>query len=251
MCTCLGANGCAIAILEILLREEKLADDVSLDKIVQDTDGFSGSDLKRERAYIRISSGRADQSAPDLCVSAALAAIKDTVEVPWRKGRSVVPSSPSLSHPRSSPRRDPQLVIPQHQQQAKQEEGEILAPIQATTSTNTSSTRTVQNRHHGTILSSPTVIKRFASSRGSSKHSASAETSGLVERVIGAKHFQAALLEVRPSTTEEGTLPELRRWAEQFGEGGTRKNRKKGFGKGFGFGSAEQPSTYGRVTEQD
>lgn len=35
------------AILEILLRGEQLGEDVHLDQIAKDTDGFSGSDLKR------------------------------------------------------------------------------------------------------------------------------------------------------------------------------------------------------------
>ncbi len=35
------------AILEILLRGEKLEDDVDLEKLSHDTEGFSGSDLKR------------------------------------------------------------------------------------------------------------------------------------------------------------------------------------------------------------
>jgi ATP-dependent 26S proteasome regulatory subunit len=37
-----------IAILEILLREEQLADDVNLAQLAKDTQGFSGSDLKSE-----------------------------------------------------------------------------------------------------------------------------------------------------------------------------------------------------------
>ena len=36
------------AILGIMLRGETLADDVDLDHIASETDGFSGSDLKRE-----------------------------------------------------------------------------------------------------------------------------------------------------------------------------------------------------------
>ncbi len=35
------------AILDILLRDEQLSDDVDIDRIAKDTDGFSGSDLKR------------------------------------------------------------------------------------------------------------------------------------------------------------------------------------------------------------
>lgn len=38
----------ASAILGILLRHERLASDVDLVLLAEDTDGFSGSDLKRE-----------------------------------------------------------------------------------------------------------------------------------------------------------------------------------------------------------
>jgi ATP-dependent Zn protease len=38
----------AKAILRILLRNEELATDVDLDRLAKDTDGFSGSDLKRK-----------------------------------------------------------------------------------------------------------------------------------------------------------------------------------------------------------
>lgn len=38
----------AAAILKILLRDEELGSDVDLDRIAKDTDGFSGSDLKRD-----------------------------------------------------------------------------------------------------------------------------------------------------------------------------------------------------------
>ena len=37
-----------IAILNILLRDEKLGEDVDIDRLSKETDGFSGSDLKRK-----------------------------------------------------------------------------------------------------------------------------------------------------------------------------------------------------------
>lgn len=42
------------AILEILLRGEQLGEDVHLDQIAKDTDGFSGSDLKRMLFFLII-----------------------------------------------------------------------------------------------------------------------------------------------------------------------------------------------------
>lgn len=67
-------------------------------------------------------------------------------------------------------------------------------------------------------------------------------------RVLRAKHFETALGEIRPSSSEEGTIGELRKWAELYGEGGTKKGKKSGFGKGFGFGEeALTQKGFGRV----
>lgn len=85
-------------------------------------------------------------------------------------------------------------------------------------------------------------------------------------RTLALKHFEVALGEIRPSSSEEGSLPELRKvnytlrekstaandvqWAEQFGEGGTQRGRKKGFGKGFGFSEAgNRDIGYGKVAQ--
>lgn len=67
-------------------------------------------------------------------------------------------------------------------------------------------------------------------------------------RILRAKHFETALGEIRPSSSEEGTIGELRKWAELYGEGGTKKGKKSGFGKGFGFGEeALTQKGFGRV----
>lgn len=74
------------------------------------------------------------------------------------------------------------------------------------------------------------------------------------KRVLMQKHFKIALEEIRPSASEEGSLPELRKWAEQFGEGGKRKGKKSGFGKGFGFSDEpvkDRDTGYGKVKQDD
>lgn len=92
----------------------------------------------------------------------------------------------------------------------------------------------------------------------------------VLPRVLLKKHFDIALTEIRPSSSEEGSLPELRKvsvtmrsaknladvkWADQFGEGGTQKGRKKGFGKGFGFGDlasrSDRDKGYGKVVQDE
>ena len=59
-------------------------------------------------------------------------------------------------------------------------------------------------------------------------------------RVLTQAHFAFALKNSSSSGSEElGALPELRKWNEQFGDAGTKKNKRSGFGKGFGFGERE------------
>lgn len=80
------------------------------------------------------------------------------------------------------------------------------------------------------------------------------EEETIPKRVLMQKHFKIALEEIRPSASEEGSLPELRKWAEQFGEGGKRRGKKSGFGKGFGFSDEpvkDRDTGYGKVKQDD
>lgn len=80
------------------------------------------------------------------------------------------------------------------------------------------------------------------------------EVQTMPKRVLMQKHFKIALEEIRPSASEEGSLPELRKWAEQFGEGGKRRGKKSGFGKGFGFSDEpvkDRDTGYGKVKQDD
>ncbi|OCH92341.1 AAA-domain-containing protein [Obba rivulosa] len=139
-------------ILKILLRDEDLASDVDLRAIAQQTRNFSGSDLKH------------------LCVSAALDAVKQQVEVPWR--------SPMLTPP--SPKVQPSQGAIGDQQ---------ILPSDA--SEGNSRTAPVQ-------MSSP---------------------SAPLKRTLTLAHFQTALKEITASTSESlGSLTELRRWNEKFGQ---------------------------------
>lgn len=84
-------------------------------------------------------------------------------------------------------------------------------------------------------------------------------------RVLQWRHFETALSEISPSSTEDGTLPELRKvclfgplnltsqWAEQYGDGGSKRSPRKGFGKSFGFSNLSQglQSRYGQVKVED
>ncbi|KAJ2914621.1 hypothetical protein MD484_g5811, partial [Candolleomyces efflorescens] len=74
------------AILASYLKNETLHDDVNLDNLAAQTDGFSGSDLK------------------NLCVAAALSSVKEAIGPTWRDFDKVDTETPLLSATSSSKR---------------------------------------------------------------------------------------------------------------------------------------------------
>jgi hypothetical protein len=139
----------------------------------------------------------------DLCVSAALDAVKERVELPWSQGSSSngsLDSTSAVSH----------IDTP----------NEFASLLEAPTSP-------VQLRDSSSL--SPGI---------QSSHS----------RALHPRHFTKALKEITPSSSEYlGSLADLRRWNEEFGEG--RKNRKKQvWGKDrFGFTNKGDIGEEGRV----
>ncbi|WVQ74383.1 hypothetical protein IAR50_003984 [Cryptococcus sp. DSM 104548] len=260
------------AILSILLRGEEIGDDVNLDKLAKDTDGFSGSDLKH------------------LCVSAAIAAVKDTVPIPWLSGSksqlsptstsTVATESPLTGRPGTGGGRSDVLVVPTDGGDGGRRKAKVVkekAPASATISRVIPPTVASQPEQPieesnggeqegvGQVLQEESAGEQLLSADKSKadlpddSDASSLEPTlehapelQLPKRVLLSKHFKVALSEIRPSASEEGSLPELRKWAEQFGEGGKRKGRKSGFGKGFGFGDLQETKDrkeggYGRV----
>lgn len=71
-------------------------------------------------------------------------------------------------------------------------------------------------------------------------------------RILRAYHFEKALKEITPSASEAmGTLTNLRKWNDEFGEGGKKRGKRIWGGK-FGFvlnsqGSGSGPVEEGRV----
>ena len=74
----------------------------------------------------------------------------------------------------------------------------------------------------------------------------------LPPRVLHLKHFTQALREISPSSAEGASLEELRKWASKFGEGGTERGKKGGYGAKFGFGEVgEEGGKKGVVEEEE
>lgn len=76
-----------------------------------------------------------------------------------------------------------------------------------------------------------------AAKQDSSAQSSDVPPSDSYSRTIHLRHFTKALKEITPSSSESlGSLADLRKWNEQFGEGQREKRRIQVWGKGkFGF----------------
>lgn len=69
------------------------------------------------------------------------------------------------------------------------------------------------------------------------------------KRVLRMTHFEKALKEITPSASEQlGSLADLRKWNDEFGEGG-RKRGKRIWGGKFGFIIKSGGSEEGRVQQ--
>ncbi|KAJ6547501.1 hypothetical protein B0H19DRAFT_1212058 [Mycena capillaripes] len=76
----------------------------------------------------------------------------------------------------------------------------------------------------------------------------------IAPRILHLRHFIRALKEITPSASSEtsGTLADLKKWNEEFGEGRSNKKRQQVWGKGlFGFTEKAGGSEDGRVVPAD
>ena len=119
----------------------------------------------------------------DLCVSAALDAVKEHMDVPWSSRHHAL--APSLASPAA----------------------EHL-----------------------------NVVANADGSAASSDMTSRVETSEKA-RILGLHHFSQALKEITPSSSETlGSLADLRKWNEEFGEGRRDRKKRQVWGKDrFGF----------------
>ncbi|KAF5315759.1 hypothetical protein D9611_004624 [Ephemerocybe angulata] len=185
-------------ILEILLRDETLASDVTLAMLAKKTESFSGSDLKH------------------LCVSAALDAVKEHFSVPWKELTGA---------------KKQEVEAPTSQSPA------VESAAKATCSVSTAPESTV-SLTDSAVAESKSEVEEVS-------------TPEPHNRVLHLHNFTKALKEITPSSSESlGSLADLRKWNDEFGEGRKGKPRSP-WGKGlFGFVDAKKPlpvSTEGKV----
>ncbi|XP_006458194.1 hypothetical protein AGABI2DRAFT_199581 [Agaricus bisporus var. bisporus H97] len=134
-----------------------------------------------------------------LCVSAALDAVKEHVHLPWATGSSAnSQTEPTAAAPSSS---------------VAQSSSENQEAAQAVT--------------------------QSTSGESAATEGSAAEATGVAEpsRALHLRNFTKALKEITPSSSESlGSLTELRKWNEEFGEGRQNRKRHQVWGRGrFGF----------------
>lgn len=149
----------------------------------------------------------------DLCVSAALDAVKEHVDVPWKPDMRTSPSASELVTP-------PKVALL-----------DTASASEPQTSATETTPADAQKPPPGEpVMHPPPHI-----------------------RIIHLRHFTRALKEITPSSSESlGSLTDLRKWNEEFGEGRQDKKRLQVWGKGrFGFIDKGFPTQEdGRVTNR-
>ncbi|TFK29862.1 AAA-domain-containing protein [Coprinopsis marcescibilis] len=184
-------------ILKILLRDETIDSDVTLQFLAQKTESFSGSDLKH------------------LCVSAALDAVKERVHVPWLSNANVQAVTTESTH-------DSLGVTPDKAGHSE-----------------------VQSVDVGIAEHIPPVNSESETPQSPSKDAAEVPPPATHSRTLHRRNFLKALKEITPSSSESsGSLSDLRKWNEEFGEGRNDKRNKQVWGKGrFGFVDERKPDS--------
>lgn len=205
----------AAEILKILLRDEVLAPEVDVKALAKRTEGFSGSDLKRKSRPARLVTQRLTLDI-DVCVAAALDAVKEGVTLPWAHvSTAPVVDTPATTTPPTAP--SPEAVVFEEPAPAPSipDESPSTDPPEAT------------------LSDSPDFSDPASPSPPSTP---SAPTPTTSPRILRPHHFTKALHEITASTSESlGTLSDLRKWNEEFGEGGSKRGNKRRWGDKFGF----------------
>ncbi|KAJ7156035.1 hypothetical protein C8R43DRAFT_998942 [Mycena crocata] len=149
-----------------------------------------------------------------LCVSAALDAVKEHVVVPWSS--ETVPA-------------------PQNSSDRSVSESKTSDTVELTSATSADNTL-AEAESKETLLSADDVPSPTTA-----------------PRILSLRHFTKALKEITPSSSEVlGSLADLRKWNEEFGEGRGNKKRQQVWGKGrFGFTEKSNIGEDGRVRPVD
>jgi hypothetical protein len=164
-------------------------------------------------------------------VSAALDSVKEHVELPWKH-------EPLIARiPVTNPESPPSITISSSSQQQldenlTKEESLPSEPIAPVASPDNEASPSIS-------ISSPEQPLDSNVPNGNSPQSTLPlpETPVQPKRVLHLRNFLQAQREITPSSSESfGSLAEIRKWNEEFGEGRKDRKRRQVWGKGqFGF----------------
>ena len=159
----------------------------------------------------------------DLCVAAALDAVKEGVTLPW----GATETSVEGIHANTPCTTDVSA-------------GEAGARVSVVNDN-------VGARSTTTDSGSDSATESHSSSASRSTDATSEALSEHPRRVISLSNFEKALKEITPSSSESlGTLTKLRKWNDEFGEG-KKEKRRPVWGKGS-FGFVERGDGQGGIT---
>lgn len=151
-------------------------------------------------------------------MSAALDAVKEHVELPWRTSQQPA---------------DQNATVPSVTETTPQPES-VVAQTVGIDAPNSSEPKETSNPP--TSKTESQVINSVKPEEQPSEPATEVQAANVHHRTLHWRNFLAALKEITPSSSEAlGTLADLRKWNEEFGEG-RRERKKHVWGKGrFGF----------------
>ncbi|KAG8724144.1 hypothetical protein FRC09_000102 [Ceratobasidium sp. 395] len=186
-------------ILKIMLRDDKLGPDVSISELAKQTDRFSGSDLKH------------------LCVAAAMDALKESVKLPWAVKKEEPQDAPSSNE---TPTADASKSTPAKEEAKEEVKEEAKEPEKEATKTPSSNKSDDGSSLYSSTDLSPSPASSDTTTPDEPEPAKKAEPEPPKPRILEARHFLRALMDVAPSSSEsQGSLSELRKWNLQFGTG--------------------------------
>lgn len=162
-----------------------------------------------------------DQS-PDLCVSAALSAVKDMVKVPWQTENIKRPASSSASSPSGDRETEGSTpCIPIVNGTASEAVQMSVAPTLDASVVSVGTMQTSPSDKDASESAQQITDLQHRSAKDGTpelenkEKDISSRDRPVAQRTLSRKHFDVALTEIRASSSEEGTLPELRKVSHQ------------------------------------
>lgn len=167
----------------------------------------------------------------DLCVSAALDSVKEHVELPWKHEPVIV------SIPATSPESFSSITTSSSLDSSQKQLHEDLTKTESLQSSLSELIEPVETLDNEVSPSISPPENPLDSKVPNDNSPQSTETPVHPKRILHLRNFLQAQREITPSSSESfGSLADLRKWNEEFGEGRRDRKRRQVWGRGqFGF----------------